>query len=296
MEMTDFLNYLITEKKASQNTSDAYIRDAKAFEAFLKAREVSSFKHASNTDVVAYLMELKNSGRSKATVNRKLSSIRTLYKYLMKTGQADSNPTEDIKSPKIERKGLEYLTVEEVESLLSMPDDSTKGIRDRAILEMLYATGIRVSEIIDLKMKDINWRMGFITCTGEHGKARIVPIGSMAKTAMERYMYDSRNVLMHDRDCNDDDGTFFVNYMGEPFSRQGLWKILKQYGKDAGLYGKITPLILRTSFAVHMVQNGADLKSLQELMGLEDISATQIYLTATKNRIKDVYDRTHPRA
>ena len=296
MEISGFMEYLKQEKKASDNTCEAYRRDIEAFGRFLAGREVEDPSNATGADVAAYLMELKNEGRSRSTANRKLSSIRTYYKYMIRQGKAAVNPTEDIKSPRIERRELEYLTIEEVERLLEAPDDSIKGIRDRAILEVLYATGIRVSEIIELRLRDANLRMGFITCSGSHGRARIVPMGTMARKALDNYILNSRNVLMKGRDDNDPDGPLFVNYVGEAFTRQGFWKVLKTYGAAADLEGKLTPHILRTSFAVHMVQNGADLKSLQELMGHEDIMATQIYLTVTKNRIKDVYDKTHPRA
>lgn len=295
MEIVEFIEYLTVEKKASENTREAYRRDVAAFETFLRKRGVLRDEEASNADVAAYMMELKSNGKSKATTNRKLSSIRTYYRFLIKKGLVSTNPTEDIKSPKIERKALEYLTIKEVEKLLESPDDSIKGLRDRAMLEVLYATGIRVSEIIELKMKDINLRMGFITCNGDHGRARIVPMGVLARKALDEYILHSRPALLKDKP-DTTDTEVFLNYMGEPFSRQGFWKVLKQYGKAVGLEEKITPHILRTSFAVHMVQNGADLKSLQELMGHEDIMATQIYLSVTKNRIKDVYDRTHPRA
>lgn len=295
MEIVEFIEYLTVEKKASENTREAYRRDIAAFETFLRKRGVLRDEEASNADVAAYMMELKSNGKSKATTNRKLSSIRTYYRFLIKKGLVSTNPTEDIKSPKIERKALEYLTIKEVEKLLESPDDSIKGLRDRAMLEVLYATGIRVSEIIELKMKDINLRMGFITCNGDHGRARIVPMGVLARKALDEYILHSRPALLKDKP-DTTDTEVFLNYMGEPFSRQGFWKVLKQYGKAVGLEEKITPHILRTSFAVHMVQNGADLKSLQELMGHEDIMATQIYLSVTKNRIKDVYDRTHPRA
>lgn len=296
MELSQFIEYLKKEKKTSDNTCEAYRRDIAAFGTFLAGRGCADPASATNTDVVAYLMELKNSGKSMSTTNRKLSSIRTYYKYLIKQGKVKENPAEDIKSPKIERKALDYLTIEEVERLLAAPDNSVKGIRDRAMLEVLYATGIRVSEIIELKLKDVNLRMGFITCNGDHGRARIVPMGTMARKALDEYILNSRKALMRDRDDMDPESPLFVNYMGEAFSRQGFWKVLKQYGRAAELEERITPHILRTSFAVHMVQNGADLKSLQELMGHEDIMATQIYLSVTKNRIKDVYDRTHPRA
>lgn len=296
MDVNIFIEYLRREKKSSANTCDAYRRDLQAFQQFLRGRDAGELAQASNADVVAYLMNLKHEGKSKATVNRKLSSLRTYYKFLMKRGLISVNPAEDIKSPRIERKQLDYLTVGEVETLLCAPDDSVKGIRDKAMLEVLYATGIRVTEIIELKLKDANLRMGFITCSGAHGRARIVPMGTLARKSLDNYILNSRHILMKDKDDNDPEGPLFVNYTGEPFSRQGFWKVLKLYGEKSGLEGRITPHILRTSFAVHMVQNGADLKSLQELLGHEDIMATQVYLSVTKNRIKDVYDKTHPRA
>lgn len=296
MKVNEFITYLQVEKRTSANTIEAYYRDLEGFRKFLLERGVSDPDEATETDVASYMLYLKNQGKSKATANRKLSSIRAYYKFLVKEGYAESNPAEGIKAPKIERKELQYLTIEEVEKLLASPDDSIKGKRDRAMLELLYATGIRVSEIIEMKLSDINLRIGFITCNGAHGRARIVPIGKHAKDAVEDYLHNSRNVFMKEQNPEDPDGPLFVNYTGKPFSRQGFWKVLKQYGRESGLEERITPHILRTTFGVHMVQNGADLKSLQELMGNEDIMATQIYLSVTKNRIKDVYDRTHPRA
>lgn len=296
MELYGFIIYLKEEKKSSDNTCEAYMSDIKAFGEFLQRRGIVALEKAGSNDVAAYMMELKNSGKSKATINRKLSSIRTYYKFLIKKGMMKENPTEDIKSPRIERRELDYLTIEEVETLLLAPDESIKGIRDRAILEVLYATGIRVSEIIELRLKDINLRMGFLTLNGAHGRARIVPMGSMARRALDHYILSSRPALMKDGTPDDPESVLFVNYLGEAFSRQGFWKLMKQYGRQVGLEDRLTPHILRTSFAVHMVQNGADLKSLQELMGHEDIMATRIYLSVTKNRIKDVYDKTHPRA
>lgn len=295
-DINSFIAYLKNEKKTSENTVSAYRRDLFAFEDYLKARGVENVRDASSTDVVAYLMELKNEGKSKSTSNRKLSSIRSYFKFLIKEGVVSENPTEDIKTPRAPRKEIEFLTLEEVETLLDSPEASIKGIRDKAILEVLYATGIRVSELVELKVKDVNFRMGFVTCSGSHGKARIVPMGTMARRALDNYMNNSRNAFMADKDPLDNEGPLFVNYVGEAFTRQGLWKVIKQYGEKAGIEGKLTPHILRNSFGVHMVQNGADLKSLQELLGNEDLMAMQIYLSVTKNRIKDVYDRTHPRA
>lgn len=293
MYTKDFIEYLQRERRMSKNTLEAYKRDVQEFVSFEGSRGMTDLLETSSTEIVAFLHNLKISGKSAATVNRKLASIRAFFNFLMNSGLVSSNPTVDIKSPKIERKELEYLTLEEVDKLLETPDNSIRGVRDKAILEVLYATGIRVSELIDADLEDINMRMGFITCDGEQSKARIVPLGRPARAALEKYIYEARNALVKD---NEDEKALFVNYYGNRITRQGLWKVLKEYGEKAGIEKSLTPNIMRNSFAVHMLQNGADLKSLQELMGHEDISATQAYLSVTKNRIKDVYDKTHPRA
>lgn len=293
MYTKDFVEYLHKERKMSKNTLEAYKRDVQEFVAFEGARGMTNLPETTSTEIIAFLHSLKISGKSAATVNRKLASIRAFFNYLIQTGLITSNPTADIKSPKIDRKELEFLTIQEVDQLLDLPDDSLKGIRDRAILEVLYATGIRVTELIEANLEDLNMRMGFITCAGEQSKARIVPLGRPARAALENYIYDVRPQLLKD---NKDEKALFVNYYGQRITRQGLWKVLKEYGVKAGLKQQLTPNLIRNSFAVHMLQNGADLKSLQELMGHEDITATQIYLTVTKNRIKDVYDKAHPRA
>ena len=296
MELKFFLEYLERERKVSQSTADAYGRDLAYFEKFLLTRGVTKAEDASGADVAAFLIALKDRGRSDATINRRISSVRAYYKYLVSKGAISVNPAADIKTPRVKRNDIDFLTVAEVERLLAQPDETVKGIRDRALLEVLYATGIKVSELIELKLSDANLRMGFITLNGDHGRARIVPMGGPAREALSSYIATARKAYMKEKDTEDPNGMLFVNYMGGPLTRQGCWKILQTYGKASGLEGKISPHILRTSFAVHMVQNGADLKSLQELMGHEDIMATQIYLSVTKNRIKDVYDRTHPRA
>lgn len=293
MSMERFTEYLKEEKKAADNTCRAYIRDMNHFGQFLKLRGISELTEATNADVVAYLMELKNQGRSKSTVNRKLASIRIYYTFLQKTAGLKENPADNIKSPKIEKKTIELLEPGDIDRLMEIPDNSEKGIRDRAILELLYATGIRAGELISMKMDDLNLRMGFVTCNGENIRPRIIPIGKMARNALDRYLNEARNRLVRN---NEGENHLFVNFRGEPITRQGLWKILKEYGAKAGFEINLTPQVLRNSFAVHMLQNGADIKSLQELMGHEDISATQVYLAFTKNRIKDVYDKAHPRA
>ncbi|MBQ1400980.1 MAG: tyrosine recombinase XerD [Firmicutes bacterium] len=293
MYQEQFVDYLKNNLKKAANTVEAYERDVKEFTSFVAARGIPDVKDVQNTEVVAYLLELKNDGKSAATVNRKLASVRAFYKFMIEKGVVKDDPTSNIKSPRIPRKKLQYLSIEEIDKLLSAPDDSIRGKRDRAILELLYATGIRVTELIEANVEDINLRMGFITCAGEQSKARIIPMGRPARAAMEEYIYDVRDKLLRD---NKKDNALFLNYYGQRITRQGLWKILKAYGEKTGLEHRLTPNIIRNSFAVHMIQNGADLKSLQELLGHEDITATQIYLTVTENRIKDVYDKTHPRA
>lgn len=292
MFIDDFEKYILKEKQAAQNTVNAYIKDLEHFEAFVLERGAKDLTDVSNTDIVSYVMEMKKEDKSRSTVNRKLTSIRTFYKFLVKEGKIKENPAENIKSPRIEKKEIEYLSIDDVDKLMTLPDETIKGKRDRAMLELIYATGIRASELIDMKLDDCNMRMGFVKCSGEHSKARIIPIGRPARMALETYIYDVRPAMLRGGDSD----SLFLNYVGEPMTRQGLWKILKEYGEEAGFKIKLTPQVIRNSFAVHMLQNGADIKSIQELMGHEDIAATQAYLAVTKNRIKDVYDRAHPRA
>ena len=293
MYTEDFTDYLKREKKMSKNTTEAYSRDVTEFVAFEGTKGMTDLTSVTSTDIVSFLHQLKAGGRSTATINRKLASVRAFFNYLMQKGFVTENPAEGIKSPRIEKKEIEYLQIEEIDRLLAMPDDSIKGIRDRAILEVLYATGIRVSELIGADLGDVNVRMGFITCAPDQEKARIVPLGRPARAALESYIYDARNALLKE---NRDEKALFVNYYGKRITRQGLWKLLREYGSKAGIEHRLTPNIIRNSFAVHMLQNGADLKSLQELMGHEDMAATQAYLSVTKSHIKDVYDKTHPRA
>lgn len=290
----EYSNFIKNEKNMASNSIEAYLRDVNQFLSFLETRGEANLYKVSNTDVISYVLNLKNIGKSTSTSNRKVASLRGFFSFMQERGYIQSNPCTNIKSPKVERKEIEFLTLEEVDKLIALPDKSVKGIRDRAMLEFLYATGIRVSEIIEANVSDLNLRVGFITCTGEFGKARIVPIGRPARAALEEYLYDAREKLVKGRKPSEE--PLFVNYTGERITRQGIWKMLRDYGKKAKIEKTITPQILRNSFAAHMIQNGADLKSLQELLGHEDITATQVYLSVSKNRIKEVYDKTHPRA
>ncbi|MBQ9015819.1 MAG: tyrosine recombinase [Firmicutes bacterium] len=277
----------------AKNSCEAYRRDVSEFVAFEASRGITDVTSSSSTEMVAWLHQLKEMGRSASTVNRKVASVRAFYRYLIDRGYTQTDPTSGIRSPRIERKEIEYLSIQEIERLLESPDDSVRGIRDRAVLEVLYATGIRVSELIDLNMDSINLRMGFVTCDGPGSRARIIPLGRPARAALDNYISGARPQLVRERT---EETALFVNQYGRRITRQGLWKILRDYGEKAQLSHSLTPHTLRNSFAVHMLQNGADLKSLQELMGHDDITATQVYLSATKSRLKDVYDRAHPRA
>ena len=293
MYTDDFIEFLKTEKKMAKNSCEAYRRDVSEFVAFEASRGITDVTSSSSTEMVAWLHQLKEMGRSASTVNRKVASVRAFYRYLIDRGYTQTDPTSGIRSPRIERKEIEYLSIQEIERLLESPDDSVRGIRDRAVLEVLYATGIRVSELIDLNMDSINLRMGFVTCDGPGSRARIIPLGRPARAALDNYISGARPQLVRERT---EETALFVNQYGRRITRQGLWKILRDYGEKAQLSHSLTPHTLRNSFAVHMLQNGADLKSLQELMGHDDITATQVYLSATKSRLKDVYDRAHPRA
>jgi integrase/recombinase XerD len=289
-----FKEHLQTAKRLATASVAAYTRDLDEFAAFLSERGISAPGSAVRADIAAYLLHLKHGGRSAATVSRKMASIRAFYRYLFSEGFCKENPSVEMSLPRIARKDIEYLSIEDVERLLARPNDGVKGVRDRAILELLYATGLRVSEAVEADTDHVNLRMGFVTCTGEHGKARIIPLGRPARAALEAYVFEGRAKLLRGRPAKDK--ALFLNYSGERMTRQGMWKLIREYAAAAGIEKRITPQILRNSFAVHMVQNGADLKSLQELMGHEDPTASQVYLTVSKNRIKDVYDRTHPRA
>ena len=298
MYLEGFLKWLEEKKKMSRSTVQAYRQDVSDFFRYAKDVSMGDVADVTNTDIVSYLLDLKGKGKSASTVNRRLASLRTFYNYMTETGQIHGNPTIGIKSPKVEKKDIEFLTLEEMDRVLAAPGDSDKGKRDKAILELMYATGIRVNEVIGADVEDVNLRIGFFTCPGDSGKARIIPMGRPAREALEEYIYNVRKAVVEEaaERGEEQEKALFLNYYGKRMTRQGLWKILKEYEKKADIDSKLTPHLIRNSFAVHMVQNGADIKSIQELLGHEDITSTQIYLSIAKNRIKDVYDKAHPRA
>jgi len=286
-----FITYLHNVKKKSENTILSYNRDLTKFLNYLKANGINSLDNVTDKDLEGYIKELNDNGFKSATVSRNIASLKAFFHYLNNEGICDNNPTGKLKSPKIEKKVPEILTTDEVFSLLDQPSgDSPKEIRDKAMLELLYATGIRVSELINLDISDVNIQMGSITCQ-DGSKSRTIPFGKEAKTALSKYLEGGRSAIVDNREST----ILFANCSGQKMSRQGFWKLIKHYAKKAGIEADITPHTLRHSFAAHLVENGADLRSVQEMLGHSDISTTQIYANMSHSHIREVYNRAHPR-
>lgn len=292
-KVTSFLSYLKNEKKASENTILSYGRDLKEFVSFLEKMEIPNFTAVNKTTILAYNYEMKKQKKADSTISRSMASLRAFFQYLIQTGEISESPTFGIELPKVEKKAPEYLLVEEVELLLKQPrEKSVKGLRDTAMIELLYATGIRVSELIALKEKDVNLTLEYVECKNED-KVRILPFGKKAKEAIESYLKTSRPILAEKGKKSD---ILFLNCFGNPMTRQGFWKIIKGYAKKAGIQKSITPHMLRHSFAMHLLENGASLQFVQEMLGHSDISTTQVYLRAEKENAKQIYTKAHPRA
>ncbi len=286
-----FLDFLQKDKKLSDNTLQSYNRDIKLYCNYLEENNLDPVK-TSEEDLTEYLEALKENGKAVSTVSRNLASLRSFYQYLYRTKVVSEDPTVNLESPKIERKLPKVLTSEQVELLLEQPKCvDLKGYRDKAMLELVYATGIRVTELISLNISDVNIENGYIKCAGKT-KERIIPIGTLAVNALKEYIDKSRNILLKD----ENDQALFVNVNGHRLTRQGFWKIIKQYKTQANIDIDITPHTLRHSFAVHLLENGAELRAIQEMLGHSDISSTQVYAQIGQNRIKDVYMKSHPRA
>ena len=289
---TEFKNYLDIEKDSALATIKAYLADVKEFDLYVQSFSFNILACSSEI-VKRFLLKLKDEGKSGSTINRKMVSIRKYYEFLRSIGEIEKNPCTKLAVPKVENKEFEYLSIEQIEKLLAEPGEDSKGIRDKALLELMYACGLKVSEVTELNIQDVDLRIGFVSCRGDRTKSRIIPIGHHAKEALLRYMKDVRAELIADQR---DTGALFVNYAGQRISRQGIWKIVKLYGKKSGISEDLSPQLIRNSFAAHMILNGADLKSLQELLGNEDVATTKLFLALSKVRVMDVYDKTHPRA
>ena len=284
--------YLAQEKHASANTLSSYIRDLNQFRTWLLGSGITDLRKVKKEAINEYLLHMTQIGKSPATVTRSTASIKSFYAYLLQSGAIKANPAKSVAAMKVERKYPEILTNREVELFLEQPKCvDEKGFRDHAMLELLYATGIRVSELIGLNVEDVNLSAGFIRCTSR-GKERIVPLYHTAVKALEDYVRNIRPRIIAD----EEEHALFVNMNGERMSRQGFWKIIKHYQEKAGIQKDITPHTLRHSFAVHLLENGADLRAIQEMLGHADISSTQIYTHVIKNQLKDVYQKAHPRA
>lgn len=290
--IADYCRYLTEEKRAQKNTLNSYTRDLNQFQTWLMGTGVTDLKRVKKENIIEYITYMDSKGKSPATITRSLASIRSFYHYLQQTGKIKSNPAKAVSGIKVERKCPEVLTNREVEVFLEQPKCvDEKGFRDHAMLELLYATGIRVSELIALDVKDVNLTIGFLRCAS-HSKERIIPLYATAVKALREYMTTIRPRIIAD----DKQTALFVNMNGERMTRQGFWKIIKHYQEKADIHKDITPHTLRHSFAVHLLENGADLRSIQEMLGHADISSTQIYTHVVQKQLNDVYQKAHPRA
>ncbi len=290
-QLKQFFEFLENEKKLSDNTLQSYKRDLKQFRKFLESYSLH-YNKVSEDDINLYIKELQESGRKASSISRAIASIRSFYQYVLKRKKVKQDPTANVKSPKIEKRVPNVLTAKEVELLLEQPKDvDLKGTRDKAMLEFAYATGMRVTEIISLNIEDVNLEEGYVTCKNGN-KQRTIPLGAMSLNALKEYIEDARDVLIKD----ENEKALFVNVNGGRLTRQGFWKIIKYYKEQAHITKEITPHVLRHSFATHLLQNGADIKAIQTMLGHSDISSTQIYMQFQDGGLKDVYKKAHPRA
>lgn len=290
-EICAFISYLHNVKKTSENTVMSYRRDLEKVRKYMESQGIEDVRKITVTSLNSYILDLEKKNFKAATVSRNIASIKAFYHFMHKEGIIKENISEVLKAPRIEKKIPEILTMEEVVRLLEQPKgNAPKEIRDKAMLELLYATGIRVTELITLKVSDINLQMGFIVCR-DANKERVIPFGQEARTALIHYLGGARETMISDATSE----ILFVNCSGQPMSRQGFWKLIKFYAKKAGIQSDITPHTLRHSFAAHLVENGADLRSVQEMLGHSDISTTQVYANMNHNHIREVYAKAHPR-
>lgn len=288
--ISQFAQYLKESKNVSDNTLQAYCRDIRQFCTYVESMGFDLLT-AGRTQVLSFMVDMQKSGKADSSILRSISSLRTLYSYLMINSAVHTNPAANLKMPKQEKKMPDFLTKDEIDALLSIEDmTSPRSVRDKAMLEVMYASGIKVSELISLRTNDIDTDLGYIRCC-RTANIRIVPLGKPAVDAVRHYLSFARPSL-----AADGVDSLFVNCSGSPMSRQGFWKIIKEYAAKAGIKKDITPRTLRHSFALHLLENGADLASIQEMLGHKDISSTQMYAKLAHARIREVYNSSHPRA
>ena len=286
-----FLEFLQNDKKASDNTLQSYRRDIVYYSKYLESNNLNYAK-IKEEDIKEYLEHLQSIGKKPSTISRCLASIRSFYQFLVRNKKVKADPTAHIQSPKIEKRTPSVLTAKEVELLLDQPKDiDLKGTRDKAMLEFAYATGMRVTEIISLDVKDVKLDEGYVVCHSG-SKQRNIPLGTLSLKALKEYIEEARPVLIRDEKVE----ALFVNVNGQRLTRQGFWKIVKYYKEQAHITKDITPHVLRHSFATHLLQNGADLKAIQTMLGHSDISSTQVYMQFQDSGVKNIYKKAHPRA
>ncbi len=288
----EYTSFMTNVRHKSMNTVESYKRDVTQYITYLSNTGITDVASATKTTVLTYLLSLQKMGKASSTVSRTLASLRSFYLFMMQSGTVSTNPTSNLEAPHVEKKVPQILGGSDVELLLEQPKTTdNKGIRDKAMLELLYATGIRVSELINLNITDVNIPMSFIRCKGGK-KERIIPMGNKAREALAEYINNVRSFMLK----NQNEEALFVNCNGMRLSRQGFWKLIKHYQHEAGIQTEITPHTLRHSFAAHLLENGADLRSIQEMMGHADISSTQVYSRMMNSKLKEVYSKAHPRA
>ncbi len=290
-QLKAFFEFLEQDKKLSNNTLQSYQRDLKQFRRYIEGCEVP-YNKVDEEVMQNYIEYLEELGKKPSTISRCIASIRSFYQYVLKKGKVKKDPTKNMQSPKVEKRTPCILTSKEVELLLEQPKDvDLKGIRDKAMLEFAYATGMRVTEIISLDIDDINFQEGCVNCK-KANKQRVIPLGKMSLKALKEYTENARDILLKD----ESERALFVNINGQRLTRQGFWKIIKYYKEQAHISKDITPHVLRHSFATHLLQNGADLKAIQTMMGHSDISSTQVYMQFQDEGLKNIYQKAHPRA
>lgn len=286
-----FLDFLKDDKKLSDNTLQSYRRDIEQYEKYVSDNKINYLKVTEET-ILEYMEFLREENKKESTISRSLASIRSFYQYLIRVKKIKKDPTMTIESPKINKRTPNILTSKEVELLLDQPKDvDLKGTRDKAMLEFAYATGMRVTEMISLDIDDVKLDEGYVVCRGR-SKSRNIPLGSMSLKALKEYIDDARPYLIRD----ESEEALFVNVNGTRLTRQGFWKIVKYYKEQAHIEKDITPHVLRHSFATHLLQNGADLKAIQTMLGHSDISSTQVYMQFQDPALRNVYKKAHPRA
>lgn len=290
-EIEEFAGYLRDVKRTSDNTVVSYHRDLVQMAAFLEEKGIAEVGKVTKTSLNSYILSLEKAGKAATTISRTLASMKAFFHYEFCEGKIKRNPAELLRAPKVEKKLPAILSVDEVTRLLEQPGDQTpKDLRDKAMLELLYATGIRVSELIHLELADVNMSIGFITCRDEN-KERMIPFGKTTKAALLRYMDGARDALLKGKESK----WLFTNCSGGAMSRQGFWKLIKYYGEKAGIKGELTPHTLRHSFAAHLISNGADMRAVQAMMGHSDVATTQVYMAyAGGKEIREAYG-AHPR-